>query len=320
VNGVPPLRAAAFAAIDCLAVAATERVLVLSNPPQRRIAEALVEAARMRTGTVRLLEFPTLSRHGEEPPESVTRACDEATVVLAATVYSLSHTQTRMRATGRGARFAGMSSLTEAAFASALLVDYGKLTRSAQVVAAALSTAVSCRVSSAAGTELLLSLAGRRAYADSGDLRQPGSFGNLPAGEAYIAPIETASEGTIVIDGSLAGYGLLSEPLAVEVHAGRIVNARGEAADWLLQTLDTGGEGGRTLAELGVGINPGAIVSGVSIIDEKARGTAHIAFGTNISFGGANAARVHIDGVLLDPVLHLVSAERSADEVFSCAL
>jgi hypothetical protein len=57
-------------------------------------------------------EFPTLCRHGEEPPESVTRACDEATVVLAATVYSLSHTQTRMRATGRGARFAGISSLT----------------------------------------------------------------------------------------------------------------------------------------------------------------------------------------------------------------
>jgi hypothetical protein len=104
VNSVPPLRAAALAAIDCLAVAATDRVLVLSNTPQRRIAEALVEAACMRTGTVRLLEFPTLSRHGEEPPESVTRACDEATVVLAATVYSLSHTQTRMRATGRGAR------------------------------------------------------------------------------------------------------------------------------------------------------------------------------------------------------------------------
>jgi leucyl aminopeptidase (aminopeptidase T) len=81
-----------------------------------------------------------------------------------------------------------------------------------------------------------------------------------------------------------------------------------------------GGEGGRTLAELGVGINPGAIVSGVSIVDEKARGTAHIAFGTNISFGRANTARVHIDGVLLDPVLHLVSAERSAEEVSSCAL
>jgi leucyl aminopeptidase (aminopeptidase T) len=219
-----------------------------------------------------------------------------------------------MRATGRGARFAGIPSLTEAAFASALPVDYGKLTRSAQAVAAALSTAVSSRVSSAAGTELLLGLAGRRAYADSGDLRQPGSFGNLPAGEAYIAPIETASEGTVVIDGSLAGY--VSEPLAVEVHAGRIVNARGEAADWLLQTLDMGGEGGRTLAELGVGINPGAIVSGV-----KRRGGRRILPSAPTSRSAAQTrTRVHIDGVLLDPVLHLVSAERSAEEVSSCAL
>jgi leucyl aminopeptidase (aminopeptidase T) len=304
-NTGDPLRAAALAAIQCLAVDERDRVLIVSNPPQRTIAEALREAAQSRTTRVRLLEFPALSRHGEEPPDNVTCGFEQATVVLAPTVYSLSHTQTRIRASSRGVRVAGMSSLDEAAFTAALPVDYTQLTETAQAVAAALTTANTSHITSPAGTDLHLQLQGRRAHADSGDLQGPGAFGNLPGGEAYIAPLEAASGGTLVIDGSLAGYGLLHELLSINLRGGRIIDAAGEAAEWLLQTLDSGGDGGRTLAELGIGVNPGATLTGVSIVDEKARGTAHLAFGTNTSFGGANSARVHIDGVLLNPTVRL---------------
>jgi leucyl aminopeptidase (aminopeptidase T) len=77
----------------------------------------------------------------------------------------------------------------------------------------------------------------------------------------------------------------------------------------LLTTLDAGAGGnGRTIAELGIGVNPGATVTGTVILDEKARGTAHVAFGTNISFGGANAAAVHIDAVLCRPTVCLDDA------------
>src|SRR5213076_2064622 len=118
---------------------------------------------------------------------------------------------TRIRASSRGVRVAGMSSLDEAAFTAALPVDYTQLTETAQAVAAALTTANTSHITSRAGTELHLQLQGRRAHADSGDLLEPGAFGNLPASEAYIAPLEAASGGTLVIDGSLAGYGLLHE-------------------------------------------------------------------------------------------------------------
>ena len=170
---------------------------------------------------------------------------------------------------------------------------------------AALSSATTCRATSAEGTDLVLGLEGRTAISDDGDLRAGAAWGNLPAGEAFLAPVESSSEGTIVFDGSLAGYGMLREPVSVTVAGGRAVGADGEAADWLLDTLDAGGPDGRVLAELGIGTNPRAIVTGSILEDEKAVGTAHVAFGTNVSFGGTNLAAVHIDGVLLRPTIEL---------------
>lgn len=304
-----PLQAldrAAIACMDCFGVSTRDRVLIVSNPPQRRIATALLDASRGRAGDVRHIEYPTLARHGEEPPDAVAHALGHATVALAPTVYSISHTRARMQATARGVRIAGMSSLTEAAFASALAIDYPSLEQSTAVVARALTAASACRITSNAGTDLTVQVRGRAAHEDNGNLRAPGSFGNLPAGEVYIAPIETEGDGTIVVDGSLAGYGLLRQPLRLRLRGGRIVDAAGEAADWLLRTLDAGGPAsGRTIAELGIGVNPGAPVTGTIILDEKARGTAHVAFGTNVSFGGANDAGVHVDAVLLKPTMHL---------------
>jgi leucyl aminopeptidase (aminopeptidase T) len=299
------LHKAAEAAVNCLGVQESDRALVLCNEPQRPIAEALAAASRARTEAVRLLEYPTLSRDGEAPPASVARAMLEASVVFAATVCSISHTRERLAATAAGARIAGMSSLTPKLFAEALPTDYELLRSSGKQIADALSAARSCRITSPAGTEIVLNIDGRQAIVDDGHLQDTGAFGNLPAGEAYIAPIETLGDGSIVFDGALAGYGLLRAPLRIQLEAGRAVTADGEAAQWLLSTLAAGGQHGRSIAEIGIGTNPAARLRGLIAVDEKALGTAHLAFGTSASFGGANQANVHIDGVLLEPTIEL---------------
>jgi leucyl aminopeptidase (aminopeptidase T) len=296
---------AAAAAMGCVGVDEHDAVAIVCNPPQRRIAEALKAAASALSDEVSLAEYPTVTRHGEEPPPDVTRTMHRATVILAPTVYSLSHTQARVAATSRGARFAGMSSLNENAFAQALPVNYRRLARRARLVAAALTAARTCRISSPAGADAIFDLGTRRALADDGDLRTPGAFGNLPAGEAYIAPVETDAHGIVIVDGAIAGYGILRNPLRIQLDGGRVVGAEGEAAEWLLATLNAGGPAGRVIAEIGVGVNPGASISGISILDEKALGTAHIAFGTNTSFGGANTAEVHVDAILRAPMISL---------------
>jgi leucyl aminopeptidase (aminopeptidase T) len=274
-------------------------VLILCNEPQRTIAEALAGVAKGQARSVRVVEFPILTRDGEEPSSFVADAMTRATVILAPTSYSISHTRCRIDATERGARIASMPGLTLERFVRTLPVDYSTLERAGALIAAELSTASACRVTSCAGTDIALSLEGRTAISDDGDLKAVGAWGNLPAGEAFIAPVETSGEGTIVFDGALAGFGLLREPLVVTVERGRAMSAMGDAAGWLLDTLDAGGANGRLLAELGIGTNPEATLSGNILEDEKAVGTAHLAFGTSASIGGTNVATVHVDGMLL---------------------
>lgn len=298
------LTRAASAALERLAVGSEDRVLLLCNEPQRRLAEAFATAARERTRAVRVLEYPTLSRDSEEPPAPVAQALLDASVAVATTTFSISHTDARQAASTSGVRIAGIY-VSEDAFVRTIDVDYDLVERSSAEIAAALTAADSCRIISAAGTNVSLRIAGREAICDDGDLEGAGAFGNLPAGEAYIAPQETTGEGTIVFDGALAGHGLLRSPLRVQLEGGRAVAAEGEAADWLLTTLDAGGRNGRSIAEVGIGTNPSARLCGEIAIDEKALNTAHIAFGTSIACGGVNQADVHIDGILLDPTIEL---------------
>ena len=299
------LTSAAEAAVRCLGVRPADRVLVLCNDGQRAIADAIALAAEGAARSVRIVEYTTLTRDGEEPPRFVAEAMAAATVICAPTTFSLSHTRARAEATGRGARIATMPGITPEIFRRALRVDYGELKRAGERVAAELSAASTCRVISPAGTDLVLSLEARIAICDDGDLQGEAAWGNLPAGEAFIAPIEQRGEGTIVFDGALAGYGMLHEPLRVIIVGGEAVDADGAAAPWLLDTLDAGGPTGRLVAELGIGTNPLAIPTGNILEDEKALGTAHVAFGTSASFGGTNVSTVHIDGILLQPTVEL---------------
>jgi hypothetical protein len=62
------LASAAEAALQCLGVGATDDVLVLCNEQQRTIASSLALAANGRTRSVRVVEYPTLTRDGQEPP------------------------------------------------------------------------------------------------------------------------------------------------------------------------------------------------------------------------------------------------------------
>jgi aminopeptidase len=304
--GEEALARAAATTVERLGVGADDAFLVAYNAELAPIAEAIVEAGSKLTRRVRRLELAALTRHGEEPPADVAAALLESTAAALVTAFSLSHTQARVEATRKGVRIASMPDITRDTFERTLPVDYANLEAVGRALAARLSAAETCGITAPSGTDVELSLRGREGRSDDGDLRTRGAFGNLPAGEAYIAPFEQAGEGTIVFDGSIASWGILEEPIRIRFDDGRAQAIEGgRAAEWLVSTLDAGGPNGRTIAELGIGTNPSAEIVGKILEDEKVRGTVHIAFGTNTGIGGANEAAVHIDGLVRDPTLRL---------------
>ncbi|GAI14876.1 unnamed protein product, partial [marine sediment metagenome] len=127
----------------------------------------------------------------------------------------------------------------------------------------------------------------------------PGNFSNLPAGEAYIAPVENKSNGNIVVDGSFAPIGFLKNKVTLEIKNGQIVSLKGNQR--LNAVFKKYGKKERTLCEFGIGTNPKAKITGNVLEDEKVLGSIHIAFGHNLGFGGKNKAKIHLDGVIKKP-------------------
>lgn len=298
------IREASVALRDCLAVRAGEEVLVVTDPPLYDLGRAFREEALALGAEGLLLLMEPRENHGVEPPAAVAEAMRRAKVVLAVTSRSLSHTRARREACAAGARVASLPGLSAEVMRRALAVDYAELRVACGRLTQALAGAREVRLTSPAGTDLTLSLAGRAAHRDDGDYRAPGAFGNLPAGEVYAAPLEGTASGILVWDGSLAGAGLLEEPLRVTIQEGKAVRVEGgRAAAWLQGILERYGPAAANVAELGIGLNPQARLTGNVLEDEKVLGTVHVALGDNSTFGGKVEAPSHLDGVLREPTL-----------------
>ena len=89
--------------------------------------------------------------------------------------------------------------------------------------------------------------------------------------------------------------------MLLTVRAGRLESAEGDGGAAFLAHLDAHGPLGRNLAELGVGTNDRATLTGNTLEDEKILGTAHIAFGASSGIGSTITVPVHEDVVVLDP-------------------
>ena len=142
-----------------------------------------------------------------------------------------------------------------------------------------------------AGTDLRLSIAGRRMEVDA-------AGANIPGGEFFCCPVEDSAEGTISFSEFPGVYGGRHvNGIRFRFEGGRIVEASSESEqDYLLKTLDTD-EGSRRLGELGIGCNPG-ITRHMrnTLFDEKIDGTVHLAVGTGFpDLGGTNVSAVHWD-------------------------
>jgi leucyl aminopeptidase (aminopeptidase T) len=286
---------------DCLGVSEGENVLVIANPATRELGERLRAEAAAAGADAVLAMMAERDSHAGEPPAPLAAAMAAADVVMAPTVQSLSHTAARKAASAAGVRIATLPGVTEEMLARVMSADMDGLRRKGRAIADALGAASEAHITSATGSDLRLGLAGRDAIPDAGELTARGAFGNLPCGEGFIAPVEGTTEGTLVVDGSIAGVGIPDEPATLTVEAGHLVAASNQAGARLMELLTTHGRDGTNVAELGVGSNEKAILTGNVLEDEKILGTAHVAFGASAAIGGTVQVPVHLDCVVTEP-------------------
>jgi leucyl aminopeptidase (aminopeptidase T) len=300
-------KAAMTACSNCLAVKPGEFVLVLTDINKRAIGYALWEAAREIGSEAMVIEMLPRSSNGEEPPQPIAELMGLVNVCLCPTTKSVTHTDSRRAATAKGVRVATLPGITEDMMIRCLNADYARISDLSSEMAYILTEAKSIRVMTPKGTDIVLPVEGRRAKADTGLIHKPGDYGNLPAGEAFIAPLEGRSNGVFVVDGAMAGLGKLKKGnIKITVRDGYASDITGgKEAERLVTLLDMHGREARNVAEFGVGTNYKARLTGLILEDEKVLGTVHIAFGDNASMGGNVRVSSHLDGLMRKPTVEV---------------
>lgn len=236
-------------------------------------------------------------------------------VVIGLANYSTSHTRFRDLLTRRaGARYASMPLFDPDMFFGSMNVDWRALEKRTRDLAKKVNMAQFVTISTPNGTLISMNKEGRKVGTDTGILTRSGSFGNLPAGEVYLAPLEGSSEGRLVIE--WAPTHKLEYPVTFIVKNGKVTEVKGkdiyrEVIEKKLMENDDF----RNIAELGIGTNDKAKRPDNILESEKILGTVHIALGDNSSFGGNVRTPFHQDFIFFQPTLKLIYRNKKEEVI-----
>jgi aminopeptidase len=287
----------------CLALKGYESCLIVTDKNKIDIAKSIFDASAKVTPKTTLILTHVGKVDGEEPSHYIAKEMKKYDVIIIATTKSMTHTKARRDATRKGARIASMPNITKETMRS-IDVDYRRMHKEGAKLAGLLSKADMVRVTTPAGTDLEMSLRGVWIDLSDGIFTSKGAYGNLPDGEVCMMPVFGTASGVFVIDGSILNE-KVDRPVTIKVENGFATDIRGgRTAKKLSALLREHGRDAYNVAELGIGVNPKARITGNILEDEKAYGTAHIALGNNVSFGGKINVPIHVDGVMRNPAIY----------------
>lgn len=292
---------------------AGERVVVLADRPHGALRDSPAWAERRRMAeewragfaalgaeALPLLTYPATGSHNADLPaegllgERVVRvgdvvlACD---IAVALTEFSATAPLNAWIRQSRGRlRAASLPGVERRMEQTALAADYAQVGRRARMLAERLTRAESAEVTFSTGHFVRFDLRYRRGYADDGRCA-PGAARaiNLPSGEAYVVPYEgerpgepSRTEGVLPVERG-------GETILLNVRDNRIREVVGKgpaAAEWRKFFAEDPARA--NVAELGLGCNDRAVVTGNVLEDEKVG--FHWAYGRSEHLGGVTGA------------------------------
>ncbi len=291
-----------------------------AEPPSKLWKFAFGEKAVETLKKERLL-LPVLKKTAKD--QDIKRAEDiirkhknnAVNCVIALSNYSTSHTRFRDFLTRVcGCRYASMPLFDISMLEGAMNIDWKTLAKRTLGITKVINMAEFIKVKTSNGTHIFFSKKGRRARSDTGILTRQGSFGNLPAGEAFVAPLEGTANGKLVVEWGPTRQ--LESPMILTVKDGYVtaVSGKDKYAEYLNKRLSERKENGN-IAELGIGTNDAAKRPDNILESEKILGTVHIALGDNSSFGGNVKTPFHQDFVFFKPTVTLIYKDGSRKDI-----
>ena len=283
----------------CLKVKKNESVLIITDKKRKEIGTSIFLAAKKIAKEVKLVEIPIPKVSGIEPPKEVAKEMLGYNVILAPTTQSITHTAATKDAVKNNARVATLPGINNRIMNESMLADYDKVEKFTLKILKKVKNSKAVRITSSSGTNLSFSVKHRKWLTDTGKIK---TFGNLPAGEVFVPPLEGTTNGKIVIDSFRDDEDVYApEGTKIVVKNGEAVEVSDK--DSKIAKLFKEIEHGTNLAEFGIGTNYKAKIIGNILQDEKALGTCHIAFGSNFSMGGKIKAGMHLDLIIKNPTI-----------------
>jgi leucyl aminopeptidase (aminopeptidase T) len=294
---------------QCAAVKPGENVVIACDTNKIRMAEALAAAAYAVEAQPTIACFTPTGAHGRQVPKPVVGACARSDVLFMPTSWSMTHTDARIEAIKNGSRVCTMCEVTEDCLCTGgIKGDFEENDRIGRKMGAIISAGKTIRMKASGGTDLEAEITARPVQYETGLFREAGQFAALPNSELNISPIEGTTEGVIVGDVRLMGYGIIrNEPVTIEVKGGDVVKVTGDsAADYLNETLKSFEDAtAYNLAEFAVGLNPASRTFATNLEDLGKLGFGHNGIGSNYAIGGQIAAPCHIDIIYSDASLEI---------------
>lgn len=310
--------AAALAMKELFDISPNDKVLILNDIHCKTVAEAFRDACANTGCDVESFEINERNRPLKEIPKNLLKMLNGKSIVLNIIKAYSEEIPFRIKwifkvEENKQIKLGHMPGITEAMMLGSVNIDYLEMQKTADVLLKSINDAKQIHIITDDGTDLMLGVQGRIFVSDVGV--KLGEMCNLPCGEIYCAPLETEANSIVVFNASIGDIGLLNTPLKVYLEKGRITKFDGEDKNLVnkitdLQNVD---EDSMVIGELGIGINPKAIITGNMLEDEKALGTAHLAFGNNADFpgGGNNNSKIHRDYLFYRPTIEVTYADNS---------
>ncbi len=286
-----------------------ERVLIVTDRAGHAVASAWSKAAGRLGGVPTTYVLPEHGRPLGAVPEDLAAMTHDADIAITAFQSRPGETPFRIELLGllgkRARRIAHCPGLDTGMMTDGgMSADFPAMATAARELMRRLSHAVTAHITAPGGTELVLDIRNRPFSTDT--IVADGSACNLPCGEIWCAPDEGNANGVLVCDGAAGELGVVPAPVKLVINNGRVtsVHCQDDGFRQDVEALLEFDSGASQIGEFGIGLNPAARLVGKLLEDEKAAGTAHIAFGNNISApGGRNRSRTHQDFLFYNPTV-----------------